>query len=134
MDVHVLDVHRQVLQGTFCTRRPEADKITLEWFRLYSTSIQKLMLLHQPVNFFMVDNPAPFFEFTGHVPVAITAELLMQGGFNIIHHQCIFQELALPIYAVGARPDAFRATSGFVIIAAGLKCRPAKKLFNRNTS
>jgi hypothetical protein len=50
----------------------------------------------------MINDPTLFLQFAGHVVIAITTEFLGKGLFNVLYHYCIFKELSILVYTVGA--------------------------------
>src|SRR5579863_6280947 len=105
--MNVSDIHRQILQWTFGGKAPEANKIPLKWRYPYSCSIKQFCFLHQPVNLFMINDPAHLPQLTSHVPVAVTTKLLGQRAFDIFNHYCVFNQLAITVQTMCAWFDSF---------------------------
>src|SRR5437764_14816580 len=110
MDVDILDVHGKILEWLFCTRSSITDKVSLKSLRSDSATIEKLMLLHQPVHFFVIDDPTYFFKLTSHVMITITTKFLVKCFFNVLYHHPIFKELAFTIYTMARGLHSFRAS------------------------
>ena len=102
MNMHILDIHGQILQRTFRLQRSEPDEITCKGGCSDAAAIQQLMLPHQPVYLFMINDPTLFLQFSGHVVIAITTEFLGKSLFNVLYHYGIFKELSILVYTVGA--------------------------------
>ena len=78
------------------------------------------MLFHQPVNFLMIDDPSFLLQFTGHIPVAIAAELLRKGLFNLFYNNCIFYQLTILVHAMRTGPDSLVCPGTLVVKTAWL--------------
>jgi hypothetical protein len=86
MDIHVFDVHCEVLQGSFRLQAPEPNKIPLKRKGSYPGTAQQSGLLHQSVHFFMVDDPSQLPELSRHIFIAIAAEFLSEDRFYLHHN------------------------------------------------
>jgi hypothetical protein len=84
---------------------------------LNAAVIKKGVLFHQPIDFFMVNNPVSFCKFLPHQRIPITAELLLQDHFNLLYHHVVFSAAALPSIGVGAGFSSFVSLSALVISA-----------------
>lgn len=131
MNMYVLDIHGQVLKRTFRCKASKADKIPFKRLWPDAAPIQQAALLHQPINLFVIDDPAHLLKFTCHVPISITAELLVQGLLDVIDHYRIFKELTILINAMGTGFDPFCATGGLVIEAAATNQGPLQQFMGR---
>lgn len=124
MYVYILNIHRQVLQRPFSARRSKTNKIPLKWLRPDFPSVQQFVLLHQPVNLLMIDDPAQVLQFASHIAIPVTTELLVQRFFNILYYRCIFKELTVIVCTVRAGFDSFISSRLFIIKTAGPYFRP----------
>ena len=131
MNMYVLDIHGKVLKRTFRRKASKADKIPLKRLWPDAATIQQAALFHQPVNLFVIDDPTHLLEFTCHVPISITAELLVQGFLDVIYHYRIFKDLTILIDAMGAGFDSFCATRWLVIEAATANQGPLQQFTGR---
>jgi hypothetical protein len=97
----ILDIHAQVLQWFFSHDLSEPDKVSLCSYHPDTTVKKQVVLVHQSVNLFVIDDPAHFMELQSYDLVTVTAELLMQDHFYLLDNNYIFKELAIGINGMG---------------------------------
>ena len=124
VDMHVFDVHRQVLKRPLRLQAPEPDKIPLERQWPDPGAKQQSGFLHEPVHFFVIDEPAQLPELGRHILVAVTAEFLTEDHVHLQNNDLVFHSFTLHGKGVGTRLDAFAAPGTFVIKAAGGQAGP----------
>jgi len=124
VDVHVFDIHRQVLQRSFRLQTPEPDKIPFKGQGPDPGTVEQSGFFHQPVHLFVVDDPPQLPEFGGHVLIAIATELLPQDHFHLDDDDPILHLLAMNGKAMGAGLYTFAATRALIVKTAGRQFSP----------
>ena len=79
----------------------------------------------------MVDDPTKFLQFTGHIPVPVTTELLGERSFNILYQNRVFKELTIAVDAMCAGPYSFLQPGFLIIKLLGCKADQASKFLIR---
>lgn len=75
----------------------------------------------------MINDPSHFLQLTAHVVIAIAAELLMQGLFNITYNHGILQKFSIAVDGVCAWLYSLSFSGGFVIKTAVADLCPTKQ-------
>lgn len=108
MDIHVFDVHGQVLQRTIGLDLPELDKIPLAG-RPDGPAIDEVAFFHQPVYFLVVNVIALPAQLPGHLQIAITHKLLIQHGSDLVDYRAFSTSSSWPrqVWVLGLMPLGF---------------------------
>src|SRR5208282_2974839 len=94
-------------------------------------AVQQPCFFHEPVYFFVVDDPAQFPELGRHILVSIATEFLAEDQFYLHNDHPVFHPFATSRKAMGTGLYAFAGTRTLVIKAAGCQLSPFQQASNR---
>ena len=128
MDVHILDVHAELLHRPHRLLHPEADKLPLFTPGEDHHATKQVILLHQPVHLLFIDHKAIRLQvFTDLDLAGKEHELLRNHKAVGDHHTLVLDDASITEHSMSRRFAALFAPVGMIIIRAVRKPAPMEQ-------
>ena len=128
MDVDVLDVHAQLLHGTHRFLHPEANELPLFTTGADHHATKQMLLFHQPVHLFMVNDKAKRLQVLADLDVTGKEhELLGEHKADGDHHTLVLDHASIGEPCMSRGFAASFPTVRVIIVRAVRKPTPSKE-------